>query len=548
MGVHEADLETRFDSMDERYRGAHAVAPLFWNWAAIAQRDWQVVQVVEPKFRYVDIAEAACGVAERARAAYRPSWFAGLFGRSGSKSLDAALERAQGWRAIAADDDAAAKQRALEAATLAEREARDERRAWETGQRLAGAVLNRDRTAMRWLLEHVPFLLPHGAMDGEYPRVSFEVAEDEVTLRLTTGAFDAVPEQLDEGTRNDPKFTSVGLHRRNTCARDYACSLALRALRDAFALLPVHRVVLDVRRKENPDRDVFLAVRASRDEVARMNLRLTVVEILEDLEHRMDFGVRRGLRRIEPLSESFASGIASGPRAEGTMPARPPTGVWSDSYIGRQVGGAIPQGVDPSSCARWLAASRNAGWTPLPGLTSFGFTGDGSADLARDLANAASSAARRATEIAWQFADLVDAELARRLSGTALASARIDAARRAELLFSRLARQVEAHFHEGATAKGSTWEDIAIRESWSEYVADLVLSQQLVDLEQRLTADWSPLSLQLAACSHVDADPGLAREVLAATLRRFYESLARRVPSFFRSAVGGAAGTRTGET
>jgi hypothetical protein len=179
---------------------------------------------------------------------------------------------------------------------------------WSARRTLAARILAGDVSAYAEALEHV------GAFDeiAEFKtRVTVKVAEaDTVVLACEMTDADLVP-------REEVKLTAAG--RMSTRAmpagrywalyQDHVCSCALRAANEAFAVLPVSRVIVNigaVRTNSSTGHDeplTFLAVHFAREVLANLNVdSVDPSDSMRNFPHRMKFKKTTGFEPVPPIT------------------------------------------------------------------------------------------------------------------------------------------------------------------------------------------------------------------------------------------------------
>lgn len=231
-------------------------------------------------------------------AAYKPSFFARLFGREGVQraELDRELEYAR-------TSDQRHYQEAL--ATHAEQMKR-----WEHDRTLAAKVVARDASVYGAALQATGVL---GVLSEH--QVSLELSDveaDGVVLRCRLLDDEPVPV-------NEIKLTSTGKRQEKALPsgrywalyQDHICSVAIRAGREILATLPVGRVIVNVAvvqrcPQSGHVRDfVYLGVQFSRATEGRIKWEsVDPSESLKNFPHRMSFKKTTGFIEVEPLELS----------------------------------------------------------------------------------------------------------------------------------------------------------------------------------------------------------------------------------------------------
>lgn len=285
--LHAASEAEQFERYLEVLVSVHKDCTSDLDWNAIANVAPPQPPVPDQKY------EAAAAVLV---AAYKPGLFARLFGRA-RKEL-AALEHGvvQG---------RAADQAAYLAATETHAQAHAE---WAARRGLAQRVLSRDITAYSLALDVV------GALDELEPfqtEVTLGNAEpDGVSFTCRILDDEIVPHEevkLTSGGKLSTKAMASG--RYWTLYQDYLCSTALRVAREAFAVLPVSRTIVNIGpvsvNSQTGHREpvAFLAVHFARDALQRLNLmRVDPSDSMKNFPHRMKFKKTVGFEPVTPMT------------------------------------------------------------------------------------------------------------------------------------------------------------------------------------------------------------------------------------------------------
>jgi hypothetical protein len=258
-----------------------------WNWHAVSKRR----PPTEPG-RTTSVEDAA----HAALAAYSPKFLDRLFG-------SAAEHRAQ--LAEAVQRGAAHDQEQYEAAMHAHRLRLDQ---WNYQQRLAPGVLSLHPDACRAALSYV------GAFD-EFEGFSTRVTLEAVVQNAAT--FGCVIEDQEIVPAEEVKLTAGGkLSTKEMAAgkywalyQDHVASCAIRIAREAYAITPIERVIVNVRvSRLDPSTGhmvcpTILAVHFTREALMRLNFAaIDPSESLKNFSHRMKFKKTAGFDPVEQMS------------------------------------------------------------------------------------------------------------------------------------------------------------------------------------------------------------------------------------------------------
>jgi len=275
---------SRFENYLDLLVSVHKECGEAWDWHALAN-----MGPPRPPERAAQHEAAAVAALDK----YRPSFLEKLFG--GEKKRRAALAEAV-MRARASDDAAHGEaMRAYQAAHAA----------WHATASLAPRVLARDPSVYEYTLQH-------GAAFEELvafrTHVALSAAEpDAVVLvcNLTTDD-DLVPGE-------EVKLTAAGklstkpmpAGRYWSLYQDHVCSCALRAANEAFAVLPVSRVIVNIGAVQTNTRTghqefaVFLAAHFVRAVFTQLNLdKIDPSDSLRNFPHRMKFKKTAGFEPV----------------------------------------------------------------------------------------------------------------------------------------------------------------------------------------------------------------------------------------------------------
>ncbi|HEY0192461.1 MAG TPA: hypothetical protein VGC42_15180 [Kofleriaceae bacterium] len=257
--------------------------------------DWRELATAPPPPPPPRIAPAE--LAARARLdAYKPGFFDELFG--GATRRRAVLE-GEVQQASALD------QQQHELAMIEHRRKFEQ---WSYQVKLAHGVLTNDVEAFRAALSYL------GAFD------ELERFDDQVTLDSAvrgTVAFTCVIQDTELVPSEELKVSSSGkLSTKDMAAgkywalfQDHVASCALRIAREAYAILPVERVIVNVRisRLDSSTGHLVampvLAFHATRDILARLNFKaLDPSDALENFPHRMKLKKTTGFEPVEVMT------------------------------------------------------------------------------------------------------------------------------------------------------------------------------------------------------------------------------------------------------
>lgn len=227
---------------------------------------------------------------------YRPGFIDRLFG--GAKRTIASLEEQV---VLGQENDGRAHQEAMQ-------QHRTSHESWQTRQNYSRRILAGDTTAYHGALSLA------GGLD--------ELAAFQLETKLAVIQPEAVVftcNLLDDELvpREEIKLTSTGkqttkdipLSRYWALYQDHVCSAAIRVAREAFAVLPVTRVVVNIGpvrvNSSNGHREpvTVLAVNFIRDALDRINLRqIDPSDSMKNFSHRMKFKKTSGFEPVSPMS------------------------------------------------------------------------------------------------------------------------------------------------------------------------------------------------------------------------------------------------------
>jgi hypothetical protein len=230
------------------------------------------------------------------RDSYVPGFFEKLFKKDVQKRavLQAAL-------AAAWEQDEASYRSALAAHA-------EEKRIWGERRRLAERIVGRDSTAYNIALEAA------GAFDevAAFGTVvtGGEARSDALLLRAEIRDREVVPREVLKLTASSKVSTStMAAGKYWELFQDHVCSCALRLALEAFAVLPVNRVVVNICVPETSDTTghqelrTYLAVHFTRAELGQLNLQLIdPSSSMANFGHRMKFAKTKGFTAIEPIT------------------------------------------------------------------------------------------------------------------------------------------------------------------------------------------------------------------------------------------------------
>ncbi len=258
-----------------------------WDWKACADAPQP-----EPRVA-VGGREAA---ARKAAEAYVPGFFEKLFG--GAKVTKAQLEKL-----IAEGADADEHERQEIAG-----QNREVQTLWELRRQIGAGVVAHSPDAYRRALDHAaPFeeLVAYGA------QVSVTSAEPDV-IAFSCDAVDKelVPTEevkLTAGGKLTSKEMPLGKY--YPLYQDYLASATLRVAREAFALLPVTRVIVNSGRTQtntstgHEEPVTLLAVHFTRGALERLNFAaIDPSDSMKNFQHRMKFKKSAGFEPVEPIT------------------------------------------------------------------------------------------------------------------------------------------------------------------------------------------------------------------------------------------------------
>jgi len=229
-------------------------------------------------------------------AAYKPGFFERLFG--GAAKRLAVLQ--QGIMQGRAADHAA-----YLAATQAHAQAHA---SWATRRTLAQRILARDPGAYSLALEALGALEDLESFETE---ATLGAAEpDGVTFTCRVMDDEIVPrEEVKLTSRGKTSTKAMAAGRYWALYQDHVCSTALRLAREAFAVLPVSRAIVNIGPMSvNPqtghrEHMVFLAVHLARDAFKKLNLNnVDPSDSMKNFPHRMKFKKTTGFEPVMPMT------------------------------------------------------------------------------------------------------------------------------------------------------------------------------------------------------------------------------------------------------
>lgn len=258
-----------------------------WNWPAIAQEQPPAHPVRTPQN------EAAAGAA---LANYKPGFFERLFGMD--KKKVAALKQSVGEGHKA--DDAAY----MEAVRMHQ----EAYSAWRMRNAQAQHILARDARAYPTVLqlsgafdELTAFQVQVALAETESEAIAFtcSIMDDEMVPR----------EEVKVTAAGKPSTKEIPAGRYWALYQDHVCSAAIRVAREAFAVLPLSRVVVNIGpvrlNSSNGHREAvnYLAVHFTRSALDRINLAsIDPSDSMKNFHHRMKFKKTTGFLPVEPIT------------------------------------------------------------------------------------------------------------------------------------------------------------------------------------------------------------------------------------------------------
>lgn len=177
---------------------------------------------------------------------------------------------------------------------------------WDHRRQLAAGILARDPNAYRAALQHAS---PFGELEAIGIRVAVAEAEqDAVALRCEIVNDECVPSEELKLTASGKKSSkAMASGRYWTLYQDWVCSSAIRAAREALAVLPIPRVVVNAGRVQantmtgHPASVTFLAVQFLRATLDRLNL-----DAIDPSDSMRNFPFRMKLRKTEGFEPVMA--------------------------------------------------------------------------------------------------------------------------------------------------------------------------------------------------------------------------------------------------
>lgn len=277
----------QFESFIDVLVSVHKDCSDRWDWDEIARSGEP--RVPEPNTTHEDKARALL-------ASYKPSFFERLF-RQVEKRL---IEFGRNIAAAQSKDQAEHNE-----ALVKHRQNVIE---WDIARKTAAAVLKRDLDAFKKALEITEAF---AELDEFKTKVTIaSIADDVIALDCFLKDEGLVPKE-------EVKLTSTGkLSRKDmpasrywTLHQDYVCSCALRVARETFAVLPLDRVIVNVRaRRMDPSVGqvvdmTLLGVHFTRSGLGRLNMEaIDPSDSLKNFGFRMKFKKSAGFEPVDPVT------------------------------------------------------------------------------------------------------------------------------------------------------------------------------------------------------------------------------------------------------
>jgi len=213
-----------------------------------------------------------------------------------------------------------AKRAALERAVVEAREA-DERlhrealqthahevQSWDERRRLAERILAGDMSSYSTALEAAECFDEIKAFGTVVTQG--EARPDALLLHAEIRDRDVVPREVVKLTASGKSSTSnMAAGKYWELYQDHICSCALRLALEAFAVLPIARMIVNIASAEvsettgHPESRTYLAVHFTRAQVAQLNLdRIDPSSSMANFPHRMKFVKTKGFSPVDPIT------------------------------------------------------------------------------------------------------------------------------------------------------------------------------------------------------------------------------------------------------
>lgn len=265
----------------------HKECGVSWDWEALAKAP-------EPEAARIVGGRESASREEASK--YKPGFFDKLFGND-------KIRRAELDRIVA---DAARVDTEERVRETAKRDAAV--RLWESRRRIGTGVASRTPSAYREALEHVE---PFADLDAFGAKILITASEaDAIDLLCQTVDPELVPTEevkLTAGGKVSTKEMPAG--RYWALYQDYLASMAIRVMRETFAVLPVSRVVVNaggiqLNTSTGHNEPVTqLAIHFERSAVAKVNFGgIDPSDSLKNFQHRMKFKKTAGFEPVEPIT------------------------------------------------------------------------------------------------------------------------------------------------------------------------------------------------------------------------------------------------------
>jgi hypothetical protein len=183
----------------------------------------------------------------------------------------------------------------------------EEFRAWQEKVTLATAVLEHDEKAYNYVLEKYTPLeeLQELGSDLEFKLV----APETLMISFRVNENSVIPTEVKSMTPTGRlSVTKMPSGKFNEAYQDYVCSTALRMAREAFAVLPIHTIYLNVlgnildTSTGFEDIQPILSVKLDRATLERLNLdQLDPSDSMQNFEHNMRLMKTKGFQAVEKI-------------------------------------------------------------------------------------------------------------------------------------------------------------------------------------------------------------------------------------------------------
>ncbi len=281
---HEAE---QFANYLELLVSVHKDCGMNWDWPALAREEAPAHPIRIPHYE---------SGARAALASYKPAFF---------EKLSGADKKRKNELTQAVLDASAADDRAYMEAVRQHQEAYA---AWNVRRTQAQHILARDARAYPTVLQL------SGALDE---LTAFQIQVSLTATEPDAIAFDCSITNDQTVPREEVKLTAkwtlttkdIPAGRYWALFQDHVCSAAIRVAREAFAVLPVSRVVVNIGpvrlNSSNGHHEpvTFLAVHFARSALERINLaNIDPSDSMKNFHHRMKFKKTTGFEAVEPIT------------------------------------------------------------------------------------------------------------------------------------------------------------------------------------------------------------------------------------------------------